>query len=488
MIMVLQDERLAVGWTKRLEVFNARFAEAMASVSSGEAFVVVKNFDGDYGGQGAYSNPNPADVQPNAWLLYEFPTLQRNPAITKITSVDINNNYNQHIDWQASGNNPSLPAGFTFANTIILPASDASSQQPPPPGYCNAKRKRQDDVCATCVVLDTPGESTGIISVSGTGFHPNVTGPVSATTQSQPTTQPPSSTQPGTTTQPGATTEVPSTTQAASITPGPSISCSLQNKDPGAGINTPYCSCSSSKFFVLSVGTTATGPEASCAYTSLDPASTIQVSNALPVTTSNCQVCTIAPDSEQCTPLPNCTPTNTGLPILTAAATPSTVVQVSNNSVHVGDLSGSNLYSSMWSAVQPNCPEATNGPVQCGNSGATISNIGTVVGSESTEGELTFTIEDSSYTTTGQRDAMLGAAIQAFQNSATGGNCGSVPYSADSESSCSSKRDLEGREVGPTGHECTEHLTVCNAANLISEFSLPHRNGKSETRKLISLL
>ncbi|CAD6590903.1 MAG: hypothetical protein ASARMPRED_005100 [Alectoria sarmentosa] len=109
------------------------------------------------------------------------------------------------------------------------------------------------------------------------------------------------------------------TTQTANITPAPTISCSLQNVDPDQGINTNYCVCSGSTFPVLSVEATATGPGASCAYTSLPSANTLHPTANLPVITSNCQVCSVGFDSEQCTALPNCTPTSA--PASTAATT-----------------------------------------------------------------------------------------------------------------------------------------------------------------------
>ena len=49
--------------------------------------------------------------------------------------------------------------------------------------------------------------------------------------------------------------------------------------------------------------------------------------------------------------------------------------------------------------------------------------MGFVEGGDATEGTLVFTIEDSNYTTVGQRNAMLGAAAQAFANAATGKSC-----------------------------------------------------------------
>ena len=226
----------------RMSVFVARYAEAMATVSTGEVFLVVKNYDGEGGGQGAYQNPLPGTTTPNVWRLYEFPTLQRNAAVTKVTSIDLGNNLNNHIDWQPNSGDEELPA--SGASDLVVP--------PPPPG-CAKKMKRQAAGCVACITFAPPGGTTGTVSVSGTG----------------------------------AVTTPATTTQTANITPAPTVSCSLQNEDPDHGINTDYCVCSGSTFPVLSVAATATGPDASCAYTSLPSASTICPTVNLSVITSN---------------------------------------------------------------------------------------------------------------------------------------------------------------------------------------------------------
>ncbi len=259
----------------RQEVLVARYAEAMATVSTGEVFFVVKNYNGDGGGQGAYQNPLPGDTKPNVWRLYEFPTLQRNDLVTKVTTIDLSDNLERHVDWQPNSNNEQLPA--SGASDLPIPN--------PPPG-CARRMKRQAAACVTCITFAPPGGTTGTISISGTS----------------------------------AVTAPATTTQTANITPAPTISCSLQNEDPDQGINTNYCVCSGSTFPVLSVDATATGPDASCAYTALPSASTIQPTANLPVITSNCQICSVGFDSEQCTPMPNCTPTSA--PASTTSAPP----------------------------------------------------------------------------------------------------------------------------------------------------------------------
>ncbi|KAL8726756.1 MAG: hypothetical protein Q9181_005935 [Wetmoreana brouardii] len=257
---VLNLPKFHMDQSARMTILVARYAEAMATVSTGEVFFVVQKYNGDGGGHGAYQLPTDT-TNPNVWRAYEFPTLQRNPAVTRVTSVDLSNNQNQHVDWQPNNNDPQLPA--SGASDLVVP--------PPPPG-CPQKVKRAAAACVTCITFATPGGPTGTVSVSGTA---------------------------------------PAT---ASITPAPTISCTLQNEDPDQGINTEYCVCSGSTFPVLSVGTTATGPDASCAYTTLNAASTIHPTANLPVVTRNCQVCTVAVDSEQCTPLAGCTPTAVSTP------------------------------------------------------------------------------------------------------------------------------------------------------------------------------
>ena len=424
---VLNVQRFRLDLASRTAVLVARYGEAMAQVSSGEAFIVVLHYNGQGGGEGAYQQPLAGNNDPNVWSLYEFPTLQRNPAITRVTSVDLSNNLNQHVDWEPNQNDELLPV--STASTLAVPAP------PNCPAPAKMLKKRQTaSACATCITFAGPGSSTGMISAASS-----------------------------------TTTPIPTAPKTASITPAPTISCTLQDQDPDQGIVTPYCICSKSTFPVLSVASTATDQGASCAYTTLPTSSTFHPTAVLPVVKSNCQVCTIAVDQESCTPLAGCTPTHAAPPVISAGATPTTVVQLSNNSIHVGDLYGSNLYSAMWSAIQPQCPEATNGPTQCKTDGATIPNVNTIVGDTPTEGEITFTIEDSQYSTTGQRDAMLGAAVRSFQNAATGKNCDNVTWVEESENPCpNSKRDLWGREVIPDAYTCTAHTYLCNGPNLIS--------------------
>ncbi|KAI9850274.1 MAG: hypothetical protein M1838_005957 [Thelocarpon superellum] len=148
-----------------------------------------------------------------------------------------------------------------------------------------------------------------------------------------------------------------------------------------------------------------------------------------------------------------------------SAPLPSTKVEVSNNYVHVGELSGSALYSAMWNALTPQCPDPKPGSnASCASNGAVVKDVSTVVGTEMTVGQPTFTIDDSFYKSTQERDAMLGAAVNAFQQSASGNkSCSSVPW-LELDGACPHDK----RAVSPPSGSCTGHATLCNAANSIS--------------------
>ncbi len=66
----------------RNDIFTFRYCEAMATASSGTAYLVVSNYNGDpvanEGGRpGIFQNPL-TRTPPNLWIPYELPTLQRN--------------------------------------------------------------------------------------------------------------------------------------------------------------------------------------------------------------------------------------------------------------------------------------------------------------------------------------------------------------------------------------------------------------------------
>lgn len=92
-------------------ILTQRWATALARLSKGEVFLVVKNRDGDNGGVGAYQLPNSDDNLINVWRDFEFPALQRNTAITRVTCVAINDNLRRHTDWEPNNaaRYPTLP-------------------------------------------------------------------------------------------------------------------------------------------------------------------------------------------------------------------------------------------------------------------------------------------------------------------------------------------------------------------------------------------
>ena len=280
----------------------------------------------------------------------------------------------------------------------------------------------------------------------------------------------------------------PSSPPPPGITPPPTLSCTLQDEDPDENINTPGCICSGSTFPVLS-GPSVTDPAGSCAYTAMPTGASTEPSPTYAVTTHNCQVCTLITNEEaNCTPQPasaQCAPTGLN------TATPSTTVQLSNNAVHVGELSGASLYQQSWNAIHAICPDVPSGAngTECDSTQSpTISHVGTVVGEIMTFGDISFTIEDSQYSDNGQRDAMLGAGLQAFANGANGKNCGPVAWTEQSSQPCQNHKrsslrlDARNPDVLPAGFECHGTTTVCNAPNLITvednqgNVSLGHMN------------
>lgn len=94
-----------------------RIATALAKLSKGEVFLVVKNRKGDHGGVGAYQLPDPNDNLINVWRDYEFPALQSNPHVTKVACVALTDNLQRHTDWE-----PKKPAQYqTLPEVALLP-------------------------------------------------------------------------------------------------------------------------------------------------------------------------------------------------------------------------------------------------------------------------------------------------------------------------------------------------------------------------------
>lgn len=98
-------------------------------------------------GKGCYSDPrpsrnDPAKPEPNRWLEYEFPALQRNDAVTKVTIVvpDSQPPYQQHPGWQKGDGQPILPAPGTVLPPIIpTPPINFPPVNPPSPPTCKPK-------------------------------------------------------------------------------------------------------------------------------------------------------------------------------------------------------------------------------------------------------------------------------------------------------------------------------------------------------------
>ncbi len=109
-----------------------------------------------------------------------------------------------------------------------------------------------------------------------------------------------------------------------------------------------------------------------------------------------------------------------------------------------------------------------------------MQNVGFVEGGDATEGTLVFTIEDSNYTTVGQRNAMLGAAAQAFANAATGKSCKNMTFAGGCEDDPARRKMMERDDLSPAGSgsldprvvmpppECAHELLVCDTTNLVT--------------------
>lgn len=115
------------------------------------------------------------------------------------------------------------------------------------------------------------------------------------------------------------------------------------------------------------------------------------------------------------------------------------------------------------------CPSPVPGQItQCNSTGAPVDYVTYVLpgldnngsGGTTESSTVTFTIEDSSYTTDAQRDAMLGAAASAINGSASGKACWQAEYD---DFKCEQPND-----VSAIGKGCEKYMTVCDAANLVT--------------------
>lgn len=120
-------------------------------------------------------------------------------------------------------------------------------------------------------------------------------------------------------------------------------------------------------------------------------------------------------------------------PASSAAPTPTLIVNLSNDTVTLGDEDGKNngseLRNAMYSKLQAQC--AFGGPQsQCNSAkgAANIDNIGSLSPSDQPDsGNLNFTISDSGYNSERERDQMLAAAVAAWEQAAAK-TCKSIEY------------------------------------------------------------
>ena len=292
----------------RANVFAARYSEALASLVKKDTFLVVLKRDGagneaanQHADVGAYQtewvNPKRHDPPPpNIWLTYEFPALQRNENVPRVLSVDVSNNFHQDVDWI----NPKYRMGGPQHGGRLLNEGHADDLEVPPPTDLKTGQiippsrmmRRQESEC--------PSETTS--------------GP------------------------------------ASSITSPTKLVCSVQDGDPtDFAHENPACICSQgTSTATLSQLSTGSGASRSalCAYSSLPTGSRLPTPT-LPVTTTNCQICIqVNINEDNCRSISGCTmPVTSSTPTAPATGTPSTIVQVSKNSIHVGNHAGSQLYT-----------------------------------------------------------------------------------------------------------------------------------------------
>ncbi|KAF2201339.1 hypothetical protein GQ43DRAFT_480789 [Delitschia confertaspora ATCC 74209] len=238
------------------------------------------------------------------------------------------------------------------------------------------------------------------------------------------------------------------TTTPPKTTPKPAMpSCSLQQQDPDQGINKRGCVCGTTTLPLLTVKD-ATRDEQSCSYTALP---STKVANPITIAThtwtQNCQACTLVggiADAEHCTSVPNCTPTATAKPF---------AIFLSNNSLPVGNEDnkdgGAALRKEVYDKLKALCPD--NAKSCDSKKDAELKNIPTIVKGGIEYGTLKFTIQDSSYGSTSERDRMLAAAVSSWERSLSK-SCEDVEYEYEAdptESGCghgpADKRTLQAR-------------------------------------------
>ncbi|KAI4158030.1 MAG: hypothetical protein L6R39_000557 [Caloplaca ligustica] len=421
----------------RDNIYVARVSQAFAQLSTGVAYLVVKDINGkpetnDVNGQrtrpGAYQKPPIPDEQeqytpPNIWRAYEFPTLQRNAKILQVVAVDLGNAdaeagdeppYTQYVNWPS--NDPASPNNLLpLVNADDIPLPDPNPQ----PRYMH--RRDDPDAC-------TPGSTASVVAPSPTA--------------------PPAST----------------------------LSC--EHQDETAEIESEYCLCQGS--ITLPVITTTSlsinEPSSSCAYTSL-PASTAIVTPTVKVPnrevttdTALCQVCTpIAINEDDCTSMTSCVP-----------HAPSAYVEAGSSPVHVGTLTSTALSSSISSALEKLCPTVTQTTemTRCSDEAVKVDKIPYKNPADDLldHGDLEIRVQASQYNATSLRDAMIiSAAITAMQ-SATGDNCYIEEYDVEGPVKRSVPSTV-GRYFSLTARDhvtqTQESMSMCKAISFAGVHYLP---------------
>lgn len=207
-------------------------------------------------------------------------------------------------------------------------------------------------------------------------------------------------------------------------------SCSLQNQDPDQGITSRGCICSSTTLPLLTAKS-ATDQSQSCHYIATP---TKSVPNPISVPTS--------------TSTSNSRPTPSLAALLTAqlasisscAPTSSFAVMLSNNKFSLGDDNyrpdGLDLQTDLYNKLKALCGDTDHA---CDLSTPTVIDKGpTLVGSDVTSEKLSFTIWESRYESTMDRDRMLASAVATWQQAAAKSYQG-LPYTIEGpDKQCSS--------------------------------------------------
>ncbi|KAI0196348.1 hypothetical protein F4808DRAFT_452731 [Astrocystis sublimbata] len=245
-----------VGQPERQGYLRNLFAIAMAQVSSGEVFLATASriSKADPPGEpGIFQNPKEL---PNIWREFELPTLQRNPAITAITHVDIENNYQKTTDWRRGDSN-------------IFPLPNIDTNNPP-----SLVRRQNDTSGDSCPFPPFPSESpTPTISTKSSG-----------------------------------------------ITPAPSLSCELHHQDPDQGITEAFCLCNESITLTPLPATSEYSESCAYTTVPVSTAfATITTQTEIWTTSCQaCRIVGGIEDPDACSMVAGCTPTATPTPTIAA--------------------------------------------------------------------------------------------------------------------------------------------------------------------------